>query len=114
MTCHYHPHAALERILQDVRTAAGSDGGDSCELRTQLRCTAMLTDTLTGKNLRCPFVAVEYDSERKQERRCYRCGKRIETTDNSVLTSNRCQRCKNYDSRKHRLARARRRQARGG
>jgi hypothetical protein len=56
----------------------------------------------------CHVVAVEYDIERKQLRKCYRCGGKITTTDDGTLTVKRCSKCKRYDNRKYRLAKIRR------
>jgi hypothetical protein len=99
MHCYFHPHATLERIAQDIHFT--NVDGDKLETRVMLRCTCMLSD-----KLRCPFVCAEYDSERKQERKCYSCGGSLrDDSDNSVLTTTRCADCKHRDQKNYRARR---------
>lgn len=80
MSCTYHPGAILTKVIQQVPFC--SIYGLHSRERVIFRCSIE----------RCPFVAVEPDTERVDKRYCRICGERI--LDNYSLTDCRCNHCK--------------------
>lgn len=95
--CYFHSHAQLERITQTV--AFTQVDGDKLEHRVMLRCTARLSETL-----RCPFVCMQYDEDRVDERRCGGCGDKMEScSDNESAMLTRCAACRRRMQKAYRM-----------
>jgi hypothetical protein len=90
MMCSYHVGT---RLVASTQQRIPFDAELADTPRTTLYCP------VAG----CRFVAIDYDRDRVDKQRCYSCGGPLrDDSDDSVLTTTRCTKCKHRDQKKYR------------